>query len=371
MQQLTADYSTALLRWSGVPVFHENWIIVIPGGTFLVAEACAGVRFLIASLALGALISGTMFQSWAKRSFYMLLSVLVPILANVVRAYGIVMIAHLSNFELAVGVDHLVYGFVFLSFVMLLLFGIAWMMRDPLPQGPAQPLPREEGAAQSASMGYILGVFTAALFISLGLRLYAFDMMRGNAISPVTLHAPAASGDWRLLGRAGPGQWQGSFVGADGQATWLYSNGDHRVSLFVAYYGDEAPGKELIAGRNNLTGSKDLEAIKSGITKEDVFGYGLVPSSYLIVPEDTGARRYVWYWYVLSDDVTARQADVKVASLAAKLSGGRAEGMIVAVSMLVETPEDIAIVGDFLNAAGLHESLNAGGFAPFVTTDIQ
>ena len=43
----------------------------------------------------------------------MLLSIVVPIVANGGRAYMIVMIGHLSGMKLAVGADHLVYGWVF------------------------------------------------------------------------------------------------------------------------------------------------------------------------------------------------------------------------------------------------------------------
>ena len=49
-------------------------------------------------------------------------SILVPIVANWLRAYMIVMIGHLSNNKLAVGVDHIIYGWVFFGIVMLLLF---------------------------------------------------------------------------------------------------------------------------------------------------------------------------------------------------------------------------------------------------------
>jgi len=37
----------------------------------------------------------------------------VPIIANWLRAYMIVMIGHLSGNKLAVGVDHLIYGWLF------------------------------------------------------------------------------------------------------------------------------------------------------------------------------------------------------------------------------------------------------------------
>ena len=39
----------------GIPAYIDGYIIEIPQGTFFVAEACAGLRFLIASIAFGCL----------------------------------------------------------------------------------------------------------------------------------------------------------------------------------------------------------------------------------------------------------------------------------------------------------------------------
>ena len=42
----------------------------------------------------------------------------------------IVMTGHLSDMQLAVGVDHLIYGWIFFGFVMLLLFWIGSFWRE-------------------------------------------------------------------------------------------------------------------------------------------------------------------------------------------------------------------------------------------------
>ena len=65
----------------------------------------------------------------------------------------IVMIGHLSGNKLAVGVDHLIYGWLFFGFVILIMFwiGARWRedeMPDQLSQRPRRLLP-----AQPASPG--------------------------------------------------------------------------------------------------------------------------------------------------------------------------------------------------------------------------
>ena len=49
LQEIAADGSVALLHLSGVPLFRSGLYIEIPQGRFLVAEACSGVSFFIAS----------------------------------------------------------------------------------------------------------------------------------------------------------------------------------------------------------------------------------------------------------------------------------------------------------------------------------
>ena len=109
-------------------------------------EACSGLRYLIASLTLGFLYAYLTYRSLARRAIFVAVSVIVPIVANWLRAYMIVMIGHLSGMQYAVGVDHLIYGWLFFGVVMLILFWIGSIWREDL--APAQPAPRSVALAQ-------------------------------------------------------------------------------------------------------------------------------------------------------------------------------------------------------------------------------
>src|SRR5690348_7380052 len=87
LQTVTASAAVALLKIAGIPVRSDGLLIYLPNSTWLVAEACAGVKFLIASVALGALLSGIFLRNWRRRMLFMGLSVVVPIVANGFRAF--------------------------------------------------------------------------------------------------------------------------------------------------------------------------------------------------------------------------------------------------------------------------------------------
>jgi exosortase A len=132
MMQWTADFTILALQLSGVPVLREGLQFVIPSGSWSVVEACSGVRYLIASFMVGTLFAYLNYRTSWRRAVFMLVSLLVPIVANWVRAYLIVMTGHLSGNTLAVGADHLIYGWVFFGIVIGLMFmiGARWTEAD-------------------------------------------------------------------------------------------------------------------------------------------------------------------------------------------------------------------------------------------------
>lgn len=131
MMDLTADWTVRLITLTGIPVYQEGRFFYLPSGSWSVVEACSGVRYLIASFTLGMLYAYLNYRTLWRRLLLVLLSVVVPIIANILRAYGIVMLGHFSDMRLATGVDHLVYGWLFFGVVMLLLFFLGNLWREP------------------------------------------------------------------------------------------------------------------------------------------------------------------------------------------------------------------------------------------------
>ncbi|HVL01761.1 MAG TPA: exosortase A, partial [Dongiaceae bacterium] len=120
-QKITADISILILQLIGVPVYRDGLYISVPNGHFVVAEACSGVRFFIACVVLGTAYAYLNFISRWRAIVFVLFSVAMPIIANGIRAFGIIYIGHTTNMQHAAGADHLVYGWVFFALVVVLL----------------------------------------------------------------------------------------------------------------------------------------------------------------------------------------------------------------------------------------------------------
>ena len=132
LQDWTAWFLVKCLILLNIPVYWDGVFISIPTGDFHVAEACSGLRFLTATIAVGFLMAYMGFQKTWKRAIVVSLSLIIPIIANGFRATGIVLIAYYTNHEYAVGVDHLIYGWIFFAFILLVFIGIVMWFADPM-----------------------------------------------------------------------------------------------------------------------------------------------------------------------------------------------------------------------------------------------
>ena len=133
LMEITADFAVGLLRLTGIPVLRDGLFLSIPSGNFEVAEACSGIRYLLATLALGTLYAYLNYQKTYKRLIFIAFSLFLPIVANGIRAYGIIAIAYYSDMKYAVGVDHLIYGWIFFGVVIGLMFLVGNHYRDDDP----------------------------------------------------------------------------------------------------------------------------------------------------------------------------------------------------------------------------------------------
>ncbi len=138
LQQFTAGFIVGGLNFLGVANYATDLTIEISAGVFYVAEACAGLRFLIAAVAFGVFYSLLNYRSPGRRVLFVAASIIVPIVANGVRALGIVVLGAVLGSAEAAAADHIIYGWVFFSAVMLLLVAGGMPFRET-PTGPMQP----------------------------------------------------------------------------------------------------------------------------------------------------------------------------------------------------------------------------------------
>jgi exosortase A len=165
LQDITTWFIRHGLDALGIPAYIDGYIIEIPQGTFFVAEACAGLRFLIASIAFGCLYALMMYRSPVRRGVFILVSIAVPIVANGFRGLGIVYLGYLLGSAQAAATDHILYGWIFFSIVILMLIALGLPFRqDGISTRSTAPANDPQHAAPSirATLAIALGVVVVA-----------------------------------------------------------------------------------------------------------------------------------------------------------------------------------------------------------------
>jgi len=320
--ELTAAFTVDALRATGIPVLREGNNFSIPSGDWSVVEACSGLRYLISSFTLGCLYAYLTYRSTRRRVLFAIVALLLPILANGIRAYLIVMIGHTSNMTLAVGVDHLIYGWVFFGLVMLLLFWIGSFWREegaavaPVVRGPA-------GSASPAMlMLAALGVVVCA-----GIwPAYGRHLERGNASPPP---ADLANFEASARGATPFTAWKPAFAPASATLQQFYRVDGTTVGLALRYYRDGRP-ERLISSTNRLTEWRTAwHETGSALREETINGKVLRVRETTV--GGTEARFVVWQWYWIGGVTTPGEYTGKLLQVKQKFLTGSDDGAAVMV----------------------------------------
>lgn len=248
LQTITARLTMLLLAISQIPASIDGVFITTRFGYFEVAEACSGVKFLIAMIAYGALVSNVCFANWWRRTGFMVLSVMVPVLANGVRAWGTIYIASWRGIEFAASFDHIFYGWVFFALVMGLVMAVGWRFFDrkvdaPLIDGEAiAASPLLAGLERMAlPVPAALGAIAALALVGLA---WSAAASRIAASMPDYIALPEVPG-WHLDNHGARFEWHPLHTGADHRLVARYADGKgHVVDLSFALYAAQGDGKE-------------------------------------------------------------------------------------------------------------------------------
>lgn len=253
----TADFTVSALRFSGVPVYREANHFVIPSGQWSVVEACSGIRYIIASVMVGTIYAAVAYRSVRKRAWFMAAAIVVPIVANWLRAYMIVMLGHLSDNKIAVGVDHVIYGWVFFGVVMVLLFwvGSFWQEAPPAARavdGADRTAPGTSIRTAARAGATKLAAAVAACLVAAGIWLPLEAAVERPSSAVPGVAAWPAQGGWVATDRK-IADWTPHYRGFAWDANRTYAKDGREVGVYVAYFRNQTKGNELVTSGNQLT----------------------------------------------------------------------------------------------------------------------
>jgi exosortase A len=332
MQRFATRFVDIFLSLLHIPHYTEGTTFELTNGRFEIAEACAGLRFLVATVTLGVLFSYLVFRKAYKVALFLLACVVVPLIGNGLRCVGIILIAHFSNNEYGAGADHIVYGWGFNVAILLMLIMLGSFFRDDVQDKTyvSRANPKRDSVQRLAM---VMGI--AAALISAGPAFAWWHNSRGAEPNPSAIADILRASGWQE--KTDTGNWSPQFPGADAQLMMSTGPnfGTQSVDLFFGYYSRPRTGHSMTAHLNEAWDigvwnrvTSDMVTAPQGQHKIS-FREATINSGY--------AKRLVWSTYWVNGQFTQSLMTVKLMQAKAVFDGRESQAFI-ALSTPIEGP---------------------------------
>tara|TARA_B100000446_G_scaffold94111_1_gene88277 strand:- start:34189 stop:35829 length:1641 start_codon:yes stop_codon:yes gene_type:complete len=317
MMEFTATSTVWLIRLVDIPVYREGLYFSLPSGNWSVVEACSGVRYLIASFALGLLYAYLTYRTLYKRLLFVGLSIIIPVFANSLRAFMIVMIGHYSDMQYAVGVDHLIYGWAFFGVVIFLMFWLGSFFADDelnyessLANKTLNNDKRGEcshGRSRGYPSGYSKVLFGVMLLVLVGVQSIPERLMADSSIAhQFSVDAPYLEGlDVQFV--AAPWSWHPGTPNAQASGTQYYQFDGNTYGLYFFHFLKHQPGSELVNSLDQWISEHDVSwRVVESTTEKIVLEHQTVSAERVLLSDGLSTVR-VWRWYSIGNSHIANR----------------------------------------------------------------
>jgi len=320
LQDVTAWFTVFFLKLNGIPVYVDGLYIQIPTGMFEVAVACSGIRYLIASVAVGTLFGYLTYNKTYKMLLFILFAITLPILANGLRAYGIVAIAYYSDMEYATGADHLIYGWLFFGVVIMLMFWVGGLFADKM-----QTTKHQDKELVASEIQMKLSKIALLPLLSLPLLLITFFVLKS---------IPSVDLKENNITAAITSSWGISFTDAFDKT---YQINEQGIEVLRAIYGNKQNRGELVYWQNVTHNAK-----RWTVVGQEELVINNTPVRLVHLRNIDGQARSYMYQYKIGDYYTVNSNKAKLMQAWNSLSRQSDFSEIRAISIIGNS--DLAIV---------------------------
>ena len=337
LMRLTAAISAGLLGLVGVPVLRDGQFFALPGGTFEVADVCAGLRYLLAGLMAGLAYAYVTYTRNGKRVLFVGIVAIVLVITNGVRAFIVMYVASATDMQVFAGKDHVYFGMVLFAIAFLAMIWFGEKYADP----PLHRIPAGEGSRDADGRAPLSAILVLAVF-GIIVAGPAFDYAKAQrAVTVAADSVPPA-----LEGCTGPHEWSfdwsPDYRGADSLSRVSYTCGDHRAGVYMASYRQQQQGKELVSSVNRVWPVEWRRFVDQSPASVPADGAGVDIREVLV--RDPAGWRMIWYWYLVGDAVTGSEFRAKLLHAQHTLALRPVESSILVVIVSGEDGENAAVL---------------------------
>ena len=324
LQILSSEVTYAVLKLLDIPTLREGFRFSVPGGQFIIEEACSGLSFFLSSCLLSVLFVHFNHVLGINRLYFVLFAILLSLVSNWVRIVFVILVGYYTRMDHVIVQDHLTFGWILYA-VMLIPFFVVGHFVNQLPKLSTTPqdtplkqvgLTLDNAVSSNAK---ILVIATAMMLISYPtIRLFLTPEILESNIArtyDIALSQLTQRVDTRFAKT-----WNPRFVGADetDQASIRYDTQLIR-SLRVTYL-TQTQGKELVFVENTPF-AKDRWLINSTQFKAVELNGVTTNHELTTLTDRRGTERYMVSWYFIGGRVTTSELEAKLFEFYGRLAG--------------------------------------------------
>ncbi len=318
LQSFAAHGVVVLLSASGVAASLDGALLATPTQRYLIAEACAGLNFLLAATMVAALYSWLAFRRWTKMAAFLAIAVVFALAANIFRAYLVILFDVRTGGAFGIAENHIIFGWAFYGLLLLLLIMFGSRFADAPTPRKSHSNPKELARRRSGV------VFVLALAILATTSAYSrFVIERAPTISlPTSLPLMSVPG-WRVVDPSP--EWRASIARADRTLFARYQQERLSVDVALAYFAYDRPQAEIAGFPTRAFDGRQWRRV--GVRDVDVTAFGASRVASVESLENTTGQRLdavTLYW--LDGAIFTDKLSLKIRQAADKLRGRNQRG---------------------------------------------
>ncbi|MBE0591909.1 MAG: exosortase/archaeosortase family protein [Gemmatimonadales bacterium] len=128
LQLKASEMGAALLRWRNVPIRLAGNVLMLPGQSLFVTEACSGLRSLTALLSLGVLVGGLWLRTLWSRLVLVAVAIPIAMVLNGLRVFLTGFFVYYVDPGLGEGVMHYTEGWFMFMIAFATLGVVGWIL---------------------------------------------------------------------------------------------------------------------------------------------------------------------------------------------------------------------------------------------------
>ena len=318
LQTVAAQSSALVLDLLGITSTREGYLLLIPNGTFEVADACSGLKFQIVGITL-ALIHTQLIQVSARATIvYVLLASLLAYISNVIRIVVVVIIGYFFGMENELVKDHNFVGWIIfaLFFFFYLFFGEKHLRRHESKSTGEVAAGSDSDGIRPMASGLV--VLLLALAIGPMGHVYLTSKESESAYNPLSvLHeesewqqTASSLESWAPIWTAGSESFQGSF-----------ERNSEQVDLFATLFRQQRQGSEAVNVSHRVYDIDKWSRISRSARVIELPDIGNVEVEETLLRSPDQKQRLVWLWYHTDQKIVASPMQAKLNNLMGILSG--------------------------------------------------